>query len=150
MPDFVTPAHNFKVTNVFFVIFGAGAAKLFQELQDGMLRNSRHSACRIDADFLNERRSQALDAGSQNPHAMAPLDAWYRITKKAAWKNISGVRQTFSTADAVGMCTVFNIKGNAYRLITWINYETKTVFIKHVLTHADYDKEDWKNDCRNS
>lgn len=40
--------------------------------------------------------------------------------------------------------TVFNIAGNRFRLIAGINYETQTIFIKHVLTHAEYDKGEWK------
>jgi mRNA interferase HigB len=39
---------------------------------------------------------------------------------------------------------VFNIKGNAYRLITEINYRTGRVFLRHVLTHAEYSKGAWK------
>jgi mRNA interferase HigB len=44
----------------------------------------------------------------------------------------------------VGKFTVFNIKGNAYRLITEINYHTGTIFLRHVLTHAEYSKGAWK------
>lgn len=40
--------------------------------------------------------------------------------------------------------TVFNIGGNNFRLITKIEYEYHKVFIKHVLTHPEYDKENWK------
>ena len=40
--------------------------------------------------------------------------------------------------------TVFNIGGNDFRLITEIFYDDQTVLIRHVLTHAEYDKEDWK------
>jgi mRNA interferase HigB len=54
------------------------------------------------------------------------------------------VRLTFPTADAVGRFTIFNIKGNAYRLITEINYRTGRIFLRHVLTHAEYDKGAWK------
>jgi len=54
------------------------------------------------------------------------------------------VRLTFPTADAVGRFTIFNIKGNAYRLITEINYRTGRIFLRHLLTHADYDKGAWK------
>lgn len=39
---------------------------------------------------------------------------------------------------------MFNIKGNSYRLIARVNYRTQRVFILHILTHADYDKGDWK------
>lgn len=88
-----------------------------------------------------------MEAAAQHADALARLDVWYRITKKATWTSIADVRKTFSSADAVGTCTVFNICGNKYRLIAWINYETQKVFIRHVLTHADYDKEDWKSEC---
>ncbi len=54
------------------------------------------------------------------------------------------VKQVFPTADAVEEFTVFNIKGNAYRLITEINYQTGRLFLRHVLSHAEYSKEGWK------
>ena len=92
-------------------------------------------------------RKKLVEAATQHPDASAPLDVWYRITKAAEWGNIIDVRKSFSTADAVGTCTVFNVKGNAYRLIAWINYQSRKVFIRHILTHADYNKEDWKSDC---
>lgn len=38
-------------------------------------------------------------------------------------------------------------KGNEYRLITWISFKSQKVFIRHVLTHAEYSKEAWNNDC---
>ncbi|MBW4489562.1 MAG: type II toxin-antitoxin system HigB family toxin [Trichocoleus desertorum ATA4-8-CV12] len=56
------------------------------------------------------------------------------------------MRQTFASADQVGNLTVFNISGKNYRLITYIDYQTKKIFIRHILTHADYDKGHWKND----
>ena len=56
------------------------------------------------------------------------------------------VRRMFPSADAVGEFTVFNIKGNSYRLITEINYRTGRVFLRHVLTHAEYAKEGWKSE----
>jgi mRNA interferase HigB len=92
-------------------------------------------------------RKRLLEAAGKYPELSARLDVWYRITKKADWSHISDVKKSFSSADAAGTCTVFNISGNKYRLIVWISYETKKVFIKHVLTHAEYSKEDWKSDC---
>ncbi|KAF0244523.1 MAG: hypothetical protein FD167_3633 [bacterium] len=82
-----------------------------------------------------------------HPEAKEPLLAWYRITEKARWQNLADTRKDFSHADSVGVCTVFNIKGNHYRLITSIRYLTQTVYILYVLTHAEYDKERWKSDC---
>jgi mRNA interferase HigB len=54
------------------------------------------------------------------------------------------VRRLCPTADPVEKFTVFNIKGNAYRLIIEINYRTGRVFLRHVLTHAEYSKRAWK------
>lgn len=42
---------------------------------------------------------------------------------------------------------MFNIKGNEYRLIVLIRYQKQRVYVLHALTHKDYDKEKWKNDC---
>ena len=51
------------------------------------------------------------------------------------------VQQTYASAEAVGNFTVFNIKGNHYRLIVSINYSRQLVYFKYFLTHADYDKD---------
>lgn len=69
---------------------------------------------------------------------------WYRITQRAEWKNLADVRRDFGHADVVGRRTVFNIKGNDYRLIARVNFRTRRVFILHILTHAEYTKEKWK------
>ncbi len=89
-------------------------------------------------------RKALRDAEQQYRELEGSLDAWYRIAKAASWTSLNDVRQTWSSADAVDDKTVFNIKGNKYRLITKINYRSQTIFIKAVLTHADYDKEGWK------
>jgi mRNA interferase HigB len=86
-------------------------------------------------------------AKRQHPDAASSLDSWFTITDGADWKSIVDVRKTYPHADAVGTCTIFNIKGNKYRLITKIEYTKQTVQIKKVLTHAEYDKEKWKKDC---
>lgn len=69
------------------------------------------------------------------------LDDWYRIANKAQWYNLIDVQKVFPSAEAVGSFTVFNIKGNNYRLIVSIDYSKQRIFIKYVLTHAEYDKE---------
>ncbi len=81
------------------------------------------------------------------PDAKVPLDAWYQIAEKASWHNIFEVKQSFPHADAVGSCTVFNIGGNKYRLITKIKYNKQVIYIRVVLTHKEYDKNEWKRDC---
>ena len=69
---------------------------------------------------------------------------WYSIASKAEWHSLSEVRQTFRHADLVGDITVFNIKGNDYRLIVYIRYEAGVIYVKELLTHAEYDKGGWK------
>ncbi len=68
------------------------------------------------------------------------LSDWYRVASKAQWRNLTEVQATYKTAEAVGNFTVFNIKGNRYRLIVDIIYEHQRIYIKYVLTHAEYDK----------
>ncbi len=89
-------------------------------------------------------RKKLLEAAERHGDLGEPLDVWYSIAKKARWKNLMDVRRVFPTADAVEKFTVFNIKGNAYRLITEINYQTGRIFLRHVLTHAEYSKRGWK------
>jgi len=69
---------------------------------------------------------------------------WIRIVRAAQWQNLAEVRQTYPHADSVNDRTVFNIKGNDYRLIVGIDYRRSLIFVKHLLTHADYDRGSWK------
>ena len=89
-------------------------------------------------------RKKLKEAAGSYPDVESALDAWFRIAKRSRWQDLTEVRKTFSTADAVDKWTVFNIKGNKYRLITEINYRYQRVYIRHVLTHAEYDRERWK------
>jgi mRNA interferase HigB len=85
-----------------------------------------------------------LQAAQEHSDLGGPLDAWYRIAKKAQWRSLEDVRKVLPTADGVGRFTVFNVKGNAFRLIVEINYRTGRLFIRHILTHAAYDRGGWK------
>jgi mRNA interferase HigB len=80
----------------------------------------------------------------QHPDAEAVLRPWYNIARKMRWGAIIDVRKTFAPADFVDPYTVFNIKGNAYRLFVKIEYATQMIFVHCVLTHAEYDKDAWK------
>jgi mRNA interferase HigB len=92
-------------------------------------------------------RRALLDFVDKHPDSAEPLDNWYRRTRRADWSHLSEVRIDYPHADAVGACTVFNIKGNNYRLITKIFYQQKKILIRFVLTHKEYDKGRWKDDC---
>ena len=78
--------------------------------------------------------------------AKSPLEAWYQVAKRAEWENLADVRKTFNTADLVGRFVVFDIGGNKYRLIAVIHFNRGKLFVRHVLTHAEYDQGKWKDD----
>ncbi len=69
--------------------------------------------------------------------------AWFHIVRRAKWKGLQEVRRDFPSADQVGHVLIFNIKGNRYRLITRVNYVGQRIFIKALLTHAEYDRKEW-------
>lgn len=87
--------------------------------------------------------------GRRHPDAVGWLRAWRQVTERAVWRNLIEVRRTYSHADAVRMAggrtvTVFNARGNNYRLLTAIDYHLGIVNLVGFLTHAEYDKEKWK------
>jgi mRNA interferase HigB len=74
---------------------------------------------------------------------VVPLMEWYDIVSEADWSNVNDVKQTFNSADYVGNeRMVFNIKGNRYRLVAAVIFPIRTVYIKFIGTHAEYDKID--------
>jgi mRNA interferase HigB len=69
-----------------------------------------------------------------------PLKAWHAIAKEASWNHFAEVKEQFRNASAVGDRVVFNIAGNKYRLVTYINYGFHTIYVRFVGTHAEYDE----------
>ncbi|ACK71006.1 conserved hypothetical protein [Gloeothece citriformis PCC 7424] len=86
------------------------------------------------------------DFGKKHADSLEALDNWYKLALKATWTKLVEIQLIFPSSEAVGNFTVFNIKGNRYRLIVSIDYERQLIYIKYILTHAEYDKEQWKND----
>ncbi len=80
-----------------------------------------------------------------HPDSEASLKAWFKMTKKARWRSLAEVRQTYPHADLVGHYTVFNIRGSHYRLIAEINYQFQQILIREILTHEEYDLAKWKS-----
>ncbi len=78
------------------------------------------------------------------PDIKKEIEDWHitvkKADKKAEWQNLEDVRKIYRDAEAVSKFTVFNIKGNDYRLIVGINYGTKKVHYKYLLTHAVFNK----------
>jgi mRNA interferase HigB len=89
-------------------------------------------------------RKKLKEAALRHPDLETSPDVWFRVAKRSLWQDLTDVRKTFSTADAVENWTVFNIKGNKYRLFTEINYRFRRIYIRDLLTHAEYDRGKWK------
>ena len=83
-------------------------------------------------------------AVADDPTLEGPISAWYKIASNANWKNINDVRSVYPHADFVEPFTVFNIRGGNYRLIVKIEYAWQMIFVKHILTHGEYEKGRWK------
>ena len=83
---------------------------------------------------------------SKYPDVMKNIQAFCKTIKKANWQNLLDVQKIYRDTEAVGNFTVFNIKGNKYRLIIDIDYEEQVAYFKYFLTHSEYDQEKWKND----
>lgn len=90
-------------------------------------------------------RKRLIQAGVQYPQAKVPLQDWYTIMKQVKATNLVELRKTYPHADQVGKATMFNIKGNDFRLISSIHYNTQTLYILEVLTHAEYSTDAWKS-----
>jgi len=78
------------------------------------------------------------------PDTRNALAQWYKLIKQTEFSSFVELRELFPSADQVGKLTVFNIGGNKIRLIAAIHYNRKKVYIRTVLTHAEYDQEKWK------
>jgi mRNA interferase HigB len=83
-------------------------------------------------------------AGHKDHRAVkAALDSWFQEARQAEWKNSSDIKASYAHASIVGADrVVFNIKGNAYRMVVAVDYRRATVFIKWIGTHKEYDSID--------
>jgi mRNA interferase HigB len=89
------------------------------------------------------------DFTRKHADARAWIAAWACAVDAATWRDIDDVRRAYPHADGVklksgNVVTVFNCKGNAYRLLCYVAYPVQTVQVLEVLTHAEYSKGSWK------
>ncbi len=77
------------------------------------------------------------------PDAAEPLKSWFKVTAEADWKSPQDVKRLYRNATILkDGRVVFNIAGNKYRLVVWINYAFRVVYIQFIGTHAQYDDID--------
>jgi mRNA interferase HigB len=84
-----------------------------------------------------------------NPRCRNWLEEWWRNAKRRQWTSLHDVRQTYASADQVGRYLVFDAP-EGKRLIVGVRYALDdpltggTLFVKHFLTHREYERGDWK------
>jgi mRNA interferase HigB len=79
----------------------------------------------------------------REPAAKSELEAWHAEAKNAQWATPAEVKDHYGSASILkDGRVVFNIRGNNYRLVVWINYEFFTIYVRFVGTHEEYDEID--------
>jgi mRNA interferase HigB len=88
--------------------------------------------------------AEVLDrAAKTHGDLKSSVATWLTVARTAMWKNLNEVRQTWRNTDCVKGKTIFNIKGNRYRLIAIVNYASQTIIVKMLVTHAEYSEGRW-------
>ena len=84
------------------------------------------------------------DAKKKYAESENALDGWYRIIKKNKFNNFAELKKAFNSIDKVRDLYVFDLGGNKLRLISTIHFQRQKIYIRNILTHKEYDKENWK------
>ena len=93
-------------------------------------------------------KARLVEFWQAHANAKTPLTNWYNHVrnKKTKWGSFADVRRDYSSVDKVGDCYIFDVGGNSFRLIAKIIREC--VYVRKVMTHAEYDKQKWIAECR--
>ena len=91
---------------------------------------------------LSTLRAFWIDRPDREDARQASL-AWYRRVLAADWSTPANVKADFGTASVLkDGRVVFNVAGNKYRIVAWINYPYRVLYIRFIGTHAEYDRID--------
>jgi len=81
----------------------------------------------------------------KHPVSRKALDRWIKLIEGIEFDNPQEIKRIFGgNVDFVGGQAVFDVGGNKIRAITKITFGVKVVLVTHILTHAEYDKNRWK------
>lgn len=90
-------------------------------------------------------KKKLKDFWERHPESQKPLEAWFKIIRLSRYRTFHELRATFPKSDKVGDKVVFDIGGNKYRLIAVIHFNRLKVYVRHVLTHEEYDRGAWRH-----
>ena len=84
-----------------------------------------------------------IESKSEYSDSREPVLAWYRQVLRADWASPADVKREIRTASVLkDGRVVFNVAGNKYRIVVWINYSYRVVYVRFIGTHALYDRID--------
>ena len=90
------------------------------------------------------RRDHLVEFAQRHPNTRPSLNRWCDLMRERSFRSFTELRSTFPHVSRVGKLTIFNIAGNNVRLIASMRYDEDRVYIRDILTHAEYDKGKWK------
>jgi len=79
-----------------------------------------------------------------HPESRPILEGWFRKVSKVEVSSLSMLRQTFGSADYLDGFTIFDVGGNRYRIVAVIHYDKQRLYVRQVMTHAEYDRNTWR------
>ncbi len=89
-------------------------------------------------------RRRITEAKILYPQCASALAGWLKVVEENEFKSFAELKAVFNSIDKVGDLFVFDIGGNKLRLIASIHFNRKKLYIRHILTHQEYDKNKWK------
>jgi mRNA interferase HigB len=84
------------------------------------------------------------DFWERHPEATPILEEWFRKASFCQATSFPALRRTFNSADYVDGFTIFDIGGNRYRIASVVHYDKQRIYIRQVMAHAEYDRNDWR------
>ncbi len=90
-------------------------------------------------------RKRILEFSRLHPDSRGALETWHTLVEKTRFLSFPDLRKVFPSADWVSGLVVFNIGGNKCRLIAAVHFNRGKLYIRHILTHAEYDKGGWRS-----
>ena len=72
------------------------------------------------------------------------LEEWFRKAAQCEAASFPKQRQTYRSVDYVDGFTIFEVGGNRYRIVGAVHYDKQRIYVRQVMTHAEYDQNDWR------
>ncbi len=87
-------------------------------------------------------RKRLVEFWQNHPEAEVLLGAWFAEARRAQWQKFADVKSSFKSVERVGERLIFNIGGNKFRLIALVDFQRRSVLIRFIGSHKQYDRID--------